>query len=180
VKTGIILFTLLLSLGLSEASFADDKPLISEVWAIAFNSGLPLVSHNRKENSYGLGTELVFSRPEFSLLGGSVRPAVGAEVCLDTKGTSKAFGAMLWEIEKANIFFDAGFGGAIHNGNLHGHDPDEKHYGSRVLFYEQLCFGYSFTAKYRLGFFFDHMSNAYLAKPNNGLNIIGISFQYRF
>ena len=180
MKTGIVLFTLLLSLGPSEAGFASDKPLISEVWLIGFNSGLPFVSNSRKENSYGLGLELVFSRPEFSLLGGSIRPAVGAEVCIDIKGTSKAFGALLWEIEKANIFFDAGLGGAIHNGNLHGHDPDEKHYGSRVLFYVQLGLGYSITAQYRLGFFFDHMSNAYLAKPNNGLNTIGISFQYRF
>jgi hypothetical protein len=106
VKTGIILLTLLVSLGLTEASFAGDKPLISEVWAMGFTSGLPIVSHNRKENSYGLGTELVFSRPEFSLLGGSVRPAVGAEVALDTKGTSKACGDLLWEIEKANFFFD--------------------------------------------------------------------------
>jgi hypothetical protein len=153
VKTGIILFTLFLLLGLTETSSAADKPLISEVWAIAFNSGLPLVSHDRKENSYGLGTELVFSRPEFSLFRGSVRPAVGAEVCIDTKGTSKAFAALLWEIEKANFFLDIGFGGTIHNGNLHGHDPDEKHYGSRVLFYEQFCLGYSITRQYRLAFF---------------------------
>ncbi|HYA01941.1 MAG TPA: acyloxyacyl hydrolase [Syntrophobacteria bacterium] len=180
MKTGIILFTLLVSLGLTEASFADDKPLISEVWVMGFNSGLPLVSHNRKENSYGLGMELVFSRPEFSLLGGSVRPAVGAEVAMDTKGTSKAFGDLLWEIEKANFFFDVGLGGAVHNGNLHGHDPDEKHYGSRVLFYGQTCLGYSYTAHHRLALFFDHMSNAYLARPNNGLNTIGVMFQYRF
>jgi lipid A 3-O-deacylase len=138
-----------------------------------------LLSKNRKEDSYGLGMALVFSRPECSLFGGSVRPTLGADLSVDS-GTSKAFGALLWEIEKADFFFDLGLGGAIHNGDSHGHDSDEKHYGSRVLFYEEMCLGYSFTPHCRFAFFFDHMSNANLSTPNNGLNTIGISFQYRF
>jgi lipid A 3-O-deacylase len=179
VKAGIMLFTLLVVWGLTEAGFADDKPLISELRVMCFNSGIPILSHNTKEESYGLGMSLVFSRPAFSLLGGSVRPTLGADVSIDG-GTSKAFGALLWEIEKADFFFDAGLGGAIHNGNLHGHDSDEKHFGSRVLFYEQICLGYSFTMHYRLALVFDHISNADLTEPNNGLTTIGVSFQYRF
>jgi hypothetical protein len=89
-------------------------------------------------------------------------------------------GALLWEIDKANFFFDAGLGGAIRNGDLHGDDHDEKHFGSRVLFYQRICLGYSFAAPYRLALVFDHISNANLAEPNNGLNMIGISVQYSF
>jgi lipid A 3-O-deacylase len=144
---------------------------------MCFNAGMPIVSHNRQEDSYGLGISLVFSQPEFALLGGSVRPTLGADVSTDG-GTSKAYGALLWEIEKADFFFDVGLGGAVHNGHLQGDDHDEKHFGSRVLFYQQICLGYSFTQHYRLALVFDHVSNADLAQPNNGLNTIGISFQY--
>jgi lipid A 3-O-deacylase len=126
-----------------------------------------------------VGAAVVFSRPEFSVVGGSIRPTLGADVSVDG-GTSKAFGALLWEIEKANFFFDVGLGGAVHDGSLHGHDPDEKHFASRVLFYEQIYLGYFFAANYGLGLFFDHMSNAGLATPNNGMTAIGVSLHYRF
>jgi hypothetical protein len=113
-------------------------------------------------------------------LSGLVRPAVGLGISTRREGTDKLYGALLWELEKSAFFLDLGLGGAIHNGSLHGEDPNQKYYGSRVLFYGQIDAGYSITYHHRLSLFFDHMSNVYLAKPNNGLNTIGIRFCYRF
>jgi lipid A 3-O-deacylase len=137
------------------------------------------VSHHRKERGIALSGEVLFGRPTFSLLSGLVRPAVGLGIST-TGGTDKLYGALLWELEKSAFFLDLGLGLAVHNGNLHGHKPNEKHYGSPVLLYGQVDIGYSITRHHRLLVFLDHMSNAYLAEPNNGLNTLGIRYCYRF
>jgi lipid A 3-O-deacylase len=82
-------------------------------------------------------------------------------------------------IEASSFFFDLGLGLAVHDGKLHGDAKDEKHYGSRVLFYHQMDLGYAITEHCRLALVFDHMSNAYLAEPNNGLNTVGLRIGYR-
>jgi hypothetical protein len=48
VKTVTMVLTLCVLWGLTEAGSADDKPLISEVRVMCLNSGIPILSHNRK------------------------------------------------------------------------------------------------------------------------------------
>jgi lipid A 3-O-deacylase len=157
-----------------------EPPWISEVRFGLVDNGVPLVSRHRKEHGIGPSADVLLGRPTFSLWSGVVRPIVGGGINSDRDGTDRLYGALLWGIEKSPYFLDLGLGLAVHDGQLHGDDPNQKYYGSRVLFYGQVDAGYSITYHHRLSFFFDHMSNAYLAEPNNGLNTIGIRYCYRF
>jgi hypothetical protein len=56
----------------------------------------------------------------------------------------------------------------------------KKSLGSRVLLRIPLEIGYSMTDHYEISILFDHISNAYLADPNEGLDTLGLRFGYRF
>lgn len=139
-----------------------------------------LWSGSRKEGGLDLNTEAIFSRPSFSLLSGNVRPNLGLSI--NTQGdTSKLYGGMLWELEtKSGIFLDLGIGIAIHNGELDTNQEDKKSLGSRVLFRIPVEIGYSITEHYQVSILYDHISNAYLTDPNEGLDTLGLRFGYRF
>jgi len=95
--------------------------------------------------------------------------------------TSKFYGGIIWELNFPNGFFlAAGLGAAVHNGELDTDDKDEKSLGSRVLFRIPIEFGYQVTARHSLSILFDHVSNAGLASPNEGLDTIGIRYGYTF
>jgi hypothetical protein len=139
-----------------------------------------LWSGTRKEGGIDLNGEIIFSRPSFSLLSGNVRPNLGASI--NTEGdTSKIYGGILWQSEtKSGIFFDLGVGIAVHNGELDTDDDDKKSLGSSVLFRIPIEIGYSITAQHRISILFDHISNANLADPNEGLDTLGLRYGYRF
>ena len=123
--------------------------------------------------------EGIFS-PHIKFLGGTVRPALGGSV--NTIGdTSKLYSGLRWQYEHASgMFFGVGLGGAIHDGKLHLQHNDRKALGSRVLFHIPVEIGYRLTAKSSLSVYFDHVSNAYLANSNEGMDTLGGRFGYRF
>jgi hypothetical protein len=139
-----------------------------------------LWSGSRKEGGVDLNAEIIFGRPGFSLLSGSIKPNLGLSV--NTQGdTSSLYGGILWEWEtKSGIFFDLGLGAAVHNGKLETNNEDKKSLGSRVLFRIPIELGYSITAHHRISILFVHMSNGYLADPNQGLDELGLRYGYRF
>ncbi|MEJ2164086.1 MAG: acyloxyacyl hydrolase [Desulfobacterales bacterium] len=173
----LCLVALLLSNTYAEAG--EPVPLISEVRFGLVEQGVLVFSQHRRESGIGLNGDVVFGRPSFDFPYGIVRPTLGFGISL-SGGTNRLYSTLQWEIEKSSFFFDLGPGLAVHDGRLHGDSEDEKHYGSRVLFYYQMSLGYAITQHYRLALFHDHMSNAYLAEPNNGLNTVGLRIGYRF
>jgi hypothetical protein len=78
------------------------------------------------------------------------------------------------------LFFAPGVGAAVHDGNLDERERHQKRLGSRVLFRIPVEIGYAFGAHHRLMFAFDHVSNAGLADPNQGLDTVGVRYGYRF
>ena len=60
-----------------------------------------------------------------------------------------------------------------------GHN-DQKALGSRVLFHIPIEIGYRLSAKTSLSVYFDHVSNAYLAHANEGMDTLGGRLGYRF
>ena len=101
---------------------------------------------------------------------------------MNTAGdTSKLYSGLRWQYEHVNgLFFGVGLGGAIHNGNLHLQHSDRKALGSRVLFHIPIEAGYRFDGKSALSIYFDHVSNAYLADVNEGMDTLGMRYGYRF
>ena len=139
-----------------------------------------LWSGTQKEDGIDLNGELIFSRPSFSLLTGTVRPNLGLTLNLNGD-TSKLYGGLLWELWATSaLFFDLGAGLALHNGELDTSDPDKKSLGSRLLFRIAIELGYALSKHHRVSIMFDHISNAYLANPNEGLDTLGIRYGYRF
>lgn len=133
----------------------------------------------RRESGVDLNLELIFS-PQLEILGGTIRPAFGGSV--NTAGdTSKVYTGLRWQYEHASgLFFGVGLGGAVHDGDLRLERNDRKALGSRVVFHIPIEAGYRFDGKSGLSVYFDHISNAYLAEANEGMDTLGLRYGYRF
>jgi hypothetical protein len=133
----------------------------------------------RLENGVDFNGEVIFA-PKLELLGGAFRGALGASVNSDG-GTSKAYLDLRYMVEfDSGVFVSAGGGGAIHDGELTPSRKDRKALGSRLLFHIPFEAGYRFTPHQSLSIYYDHVSNAYLAKYNEGLDTLGLRYGYRF
>lgn len=135
--------------------------------------------HSREEGTDYNG-ELVFS-PAWYVLGGAMRPNIGFSLN-NSDDTSKVYGGAVWEYLFNNgMFFDAGLGLAYHGGDTDERNrPDKKALGSQVLFRVSFEAGFTVAEHHRISLMFDHISNAYLADPNEGLDTLGIRYGYRF
>ncbi|MFO7708944.1 MAG: acyloxyacyl hydrolase [Desulfobacterales bacterium] len=139
-----------------------------------------LWSRKRAEGGVDWNAELVFGRPGWAFGAGMVLANIGASV--NSRGdTSKIYGGFLWEAMFGGMFFfNTGAGLALHDGDLEREDPDRKQLGSRLLFRVPLEVGVSWSGRHRLSLMFDHVSNAYLASPNEGLDTLGLRYGFQF
>ena len=111
---------------------------------------------------------------------GTVHPNFGLSVN-DRGDTSKLYAGVLWEFEmKSGLFLNLGVGAAVHNGESETSEEDKKELGSRVLFRIPIELGYALTKRHAVSIMFDHVSNASLADPNEGLDTLGLRYGYRF
>ena len=123
--------------------------------------------------------ELIFS-PSVNFLGGTIRPAIGGTVNT-AGGTSKGYVDARWEYNTSlGVFFGLGIGGAVHNGYLTPTSLDHKALGSRVLFHIPAEIGYRFEGGHTLSLYFEHTSNGYTQKSNEGLDDLGIRYGFKF
>jgi hypothetical protein len=132
-----------------------------------------------RESGADINFEALFS-PSYEILGGAIRPAVGASI--NTSGdTSKLYAGARWRYEfEQGIFVGIGLGAAVHNGDTDLKSVDKKALGSKVLFHIPLEAGYRFNEHYSASIYFDHVSNASLANANEGLDTLGFRLGYRF
>ncbi len=139
-----------------------------------------LWSNTRSEGGMDVNAEVVFREPSFKLWEGTVLPNLG--VSINSQGdTSKAYAGLLWEFLFSNgLFFNIGTGLAGHNGHLESDDADEKQLGSRILIRTPIEFGFTIFDRHRISILFDHISNADLAEPNEGLDTLGIRYGFQF
>lgn len=133
----------------------------------------------RRESGVDINAELLFGAG-LPILGGILRPALGATV--NTAGdTSKAYLDARWEITgPSGIFLGLGLGAAIHDGLLDPTDEERKALGSRVLFHIPIEVGWRFDERNSVSVYFEHVSNGALADHNEGLDSIGLRFGRRF
>ncbi len=132
------------------------------------------------EGGIDFNGELIFS-PSLELLRGILRPNLGFS--LNSEGdTSMIYGGALWEYRwPQGYFFDLGFGLAVHNGETdEGNVDDLNQLGSTVLFRTAFEAGITIGDRHLISVMFDHISNAYLADPNEGLDTLGLRYGYRF
>ena len=167
------------------AQHSSEKTLSSEIvygirlGVLAHDVG-GLWSRSRAEGGVDLNAEIVFKKPSLKLFQGVILPNLGVSV--NSQGdTSRAYGGLLWEFLLGSGFFvNSGVGLAVHNGQLESDDPNHKQLGSRALFRIPIEIGFTILERHRLSVMFDHMSNAYLANPNEGMDSIGVRYGFQF
>ena len=133
-----------------------------------------------REEGTDFNAELVFS-PGYDFWGGVIRANAGVSIN-DSGDTSKIYGGGLWEYSWHNgLFIDIGGGLAVHDGETDDTSKvDKKHLGSTVLFRVTFEAGFTLARRHRISVMFDHISNAYLADPNDGLDTLGLRYGYVF
>ncbi len=123
--------------------------------------------------------EVILS-PSLAFLGGTVRPALGGTWNFNG-GTSKAYADARWEYQTAlGVFFGLGMGLAVHNGYRDPVSLDHKALGSRVLFHFPAELGYRFAGGQTVSIYFEHISNGYTRRSNEGLDGLGVRYGFKF
>lgn len=155
--------------------------LIKEVrGGVAVHDVDGLWSGAAKEEGPDLAVQVTFDRPLVDLFGTRLLPHVGASI--NTRGdTSKVYGGvqLTWVLPR-KFFFTTGLGLALHNGETDAAFADRKALGARVLFRIPLELGLAVGPHHRFVLAFDHISNAYLASENDGMDNLGLMYGYRF
>lgn len=158
---------------------AAQESLIHEMKVGLLNHDVDgLWSGFNRESGADVNIELVVGRG-VELFGGKIRPALGASV--NTTGdTSKAYVDLRWDRDfDSGVFVGIGVGAAVHDGEL-SPARGRKALGSRVLFHIPVEAGFRVSERIGISLYFDHVSNAYLADENEGMDTLGIRLGYRF
>ena len=166
------------------SAMAQSVPFVREVKLGVVAHDVPgLWSGFRLEQGIGVNGEVILS-PEVAFLGGHLRPALGGTYTIPTRDrgvTSKAYADVRWMFEAQNgLFLSLGIGAAIHDGLLDSGDVNRKWLGRRALFHFPLELGWRFDARQSISIYFDHISNGYTTKFNEGLDTLGLRYGYRF
>lgn len=180
------------------SAFANGLELRVGVAEYAQDSlGFGIQVENGVENSVALTGELIFPEPAFLRWALSPQPYLNATINLGGE-TSFAGAGLLWRQGFGDRFYgDFAFGLAAHDGTteipLFPLDEgvrrltEERQYGSRILFRQQLTLGYRINDRWTADMFFEHLSNGdVLGDPgdrfasNDGVDNIGVRLGYRF
>lgn len=141
-----------------------------------------------KEQAPSVNIEALFRSPRYLSLIGAPRPYLGATIATDFDATHQVYGGLEWEVSLGDKFFAAaGAGLAVHTGETK-FDPvadaaraaDTVFLGCRVLFRISTDVGYRVSERARLSLHVDHLSNAGICFPNEGLDNAGLRLGYSF
>ena len=139
-----------------------------------------LWSGNSKETGTDFNAEIVLSFPILSIFSGTIYPNLGL-LFNDSGNTSNLYFGLIWDRKIMSTFFiNLGLGIAAHNGEIETKNENIKALGSNILFRVPVEIGYIVNKHHRLSFFFVHLSNAYLAYPNEGMDGFGLRYSYHF
>lgn len=108
----------------------------------------------------------------------SPRPHMGMSISTHS-GTTQLYIGLTWRINYNSFFLEPTFGGEIHNGHIKYSKSQKKALGTRFLFRESISIGYQISEKHSLSIMLDHASNCGNAKPNGGMNTLGIRCGYK-
>jgi lipid A 3-O-deacylase len=166
---------------LSEGGRAHEFELVQELKIGILSHDIPYLwsGFRRERVSADVNIEALLT-PSAPMFGGTIRPAIGGSI--NTAGaTTHGYFDLRWQYEiLAGFVFGIGIGAAIHDGQLQLLDPNRKALGSRVLFHIPVEIGYRLDAHHSMSIYFEHISNAYIVRPNEGLDRLGIRYGYRF
>lgn len=169
---------LLFGLALPMPALAQANSFIHEIRGGVLAHDLSFWARGHVERGVALNAEVAFA-PSFEVLFGRIRPVLGGSFATHD-GTSLVYLDVRFEFTIDRFFFGLGVGPAIHTGNIQPQRSGRKALGSRVLFHPSFQFGLQLTPTARVEAYYEHVSNAYLARTNPGLDNMGLRMAYRF
>jgi lipid A 3-O-deacylase len=109
------------------------------------------------------------------------RAHVGTTLNFDGR-TSSAYAGLTWTLDVTpQVFVEASFGGAVHNGKTGPVIvPEHNALGCSPLFRESASIGYRFTPALSAMVSVEHLSNGGLCSNNRGLTNTGVRIGYSF
>lgn len=109
------------------------------------------------------------------------RAHVGGTINFNGK-TSHGYAGLTWTYDLTQqLFVEASFGGALHNGKTDRIVPvNHNALGCSPLFRESASIGYRFTPAWSVMATVEHLSNAGLCSNNRGLTNAGVRLGYSF
>jgi len=156
--------------------------------------GIGISSGRASEKSPAINGEIIFAEPELLKWAYTPQPFINATLNLDGE-TSFAGAGLLWRQTFGDKFYaDFAFGLVIHDGT-DDLEPDTGEnfldfldrfedtiaFGSRILFREQLTFGYRINDNWAGEIFGEHLSNGQIfGTINEGADTLGIRAARRF
>lgn len=173
--------------GLAAGAAAAEEPAgpaVSEIRLGLLQHDVELLAPNR-EPGQGLNAEFLFRSPGFLDRLGAPRPHLGGSVSFEGEA-DHLYAGLTWTFRPfddgpaAPLWLSAFGGGAVHDGQLTSRDPDEKQLGSRILFRFGAEIGWQLSQRVSVSAYYAHISNAYLASPNEGLDDVGVRLGWRF
>lgn len=182
-KVRYLFLTFLLVLSCTTDIDANDKTeeVIKEIKLGVFLHDVDgLWSGNSKEAGTDFNAEIELNFPILSIFSGTIYPNFGL-LLNDSGNTSNIYAGVIWDRKIMSTFFlNLGIGIAVHNGETETKSENKKGLGSVVLFRIPVEVGYIVHKHHRLSLFFVHLSNAYLAYPNEGMDDLGLRYTYHF
>ncbi len=134
-----------------------------------------------EDDGLDINGEVLFDSPAFLSWAYAPRPRLGATINTNSD-TSFAYLDLGWTIDFTEaLFVDLSVGGAVHNGELDGPSAaGENSYGCRANFHESISLGYRVSPAWSVMLTAEHISNAGLCDPNDGLTNVGARVGYSF
>jgi lipid A 3-O-deacylase len=169
------------AIGAANGASAEDMLYALKIGALAHDVPGLWSGFQVEHDAVDINIEAQFAAA-WALPWGAIRPVIGGSI--NTRGdTSDGYIDARWQGDcPSGLFFGIGLGAAVHDGEIGGpgSDPDKKWLGSRVLFHIPMEVGYHLDKHNDVSVYFEHMSNAYTEKYNEGMDRIGLRYGYRF
>ncbi|MGJ0486788.1 MAG: acyloxyacyl hydrolase [Methylomicrobium sp.] len=159
-----------------------EQHVVSEVKFGLLAYDVHIFSSSRKEEGVDVNGEILFNLPSYEFLGWIGNPRFHLGGSVNSEGdTDQGYFGLTWDYHfDIGVFVEGSFGGAVHDGKLNSYYDDRKSLGSRVLFRLSGSLGYQFDQHHSLAVIVDHISNAGLASPNEGMDNVGVRYGFRF
>lgn len=178
--------SVVLAAALSMTAVGDavaEEGIVSEVKLGVFLHDIDFLPEGY-EDGEAVNAEILFRSPFPQGERWSFRPHLGGSIALEGETDQIYAGLTLtyypFDGTAAPLWFSAFGGGALHDGKLDTDNRDDKSLGSRVLFRFGGEIGWDVTENFSVSLHYSHISNAYLAHPNEGLEHGGIRVGWRF
>lgn len=159
--------------------FGINADMIEARIGAAFYDTGPLT--NFEFQDFVLNGELLLPSPGFLSAVGSPRPYVGFDVTTADNPINFFYAGLNWDYNLTDRFYLSGsLGGAVNTADNLTNSPNTRSLGTRGTFHLGGAVGYDFTPRLTGQLYWNHFSNGYLSRPNDGHDSLGLRFGARF